>query len=118
MTNTPEEQAHINDTRNVSRGIGASELTDATEAEAKEKAAEASEKAVEEKKESKKLTIGQKIKKEVQHYWDGTKLLAAEVRISSQLAFKMAAGYELSRREHRQVCRTWTTCYWRMSSLT
>lgn len=59
----------------------------------------------EEKKETKKLTIGQKIKKEAQHYWDGTKLLATEVRISSRLALKMAAGYELSRREHRQVSK-------------
>lgn len=58
----------------------------------------------EEKKETKKLTIGQKIKKEVQHYWDGTKLLATEVKISFRLALKMAGGYELSRREHRQVC--------------
>lgn len=56
-----------------------------------------------EKKDAKKLTIGQKIKKEAQHYWDGTKLLATEVKISSRLALKMAAGYELSRREHRQV---------------
>ncbi|TPR08653.1 Protein kinase domain family protein [Aspergillus niger] len=48
----------------------------------------------------------QKIKKEAQHYWDGTKLLATEVRISSRLALKMAAGYELSRREHRQLQRT------------
>jgi LETM1 and EF-hand domain-containing protein 1 len=53
--------------------------------------------------EKKKLTIGQKIKKELLHYWDGTKLLVAEVRISSKLALKMAAGYELSRRERRQV---------------
>ncbi|KAL2155217.1 hypothetical protein VTH82DRAFT_3893 [Thermothelomyces myriococcoides] len=58
------------------------------------------------KKEEKKLTIGQKIKKEIQHYWDGTKLLAAEVRISSRLALKMAAGYELTRRENRQLKRT------------
>ncbi|KAI9374763.1 LETM1-like protein-domain-containing protein [Aspergillus egyptiacus] len=62
--------------------------------------------AEEQKKEAKKLTLGQKIKKEVQHYWDGTKLLATEVRISSRLALKMAAGYELSRREHRQLKRT------------
>jgi LETM1 and EF-hand domain-containing protein 1 len=55
------------------------------------------------KEESKKLTLGQKIKKEIAHYWDGTKLLATEVRISSKLALKMAAGYELSRRENRQV---------------
>ena len=58
------------------------------------------------KPEEKKLTLGQKIKKEVQHYWDGTKLLAAEVKISSRLALKMTAGYELTRRESRQLKRT------------
>lgn len=58
------------------------------------------------KKEEKKLTLAQKIKKEVMHYWDGTKLLATEVKISTRLALKMAAGYELSRREHRQLRRT------------
>ncbi|CAL5866151.1 uncharacterized protein PFLUO_LOCUS358 [Penicillium psychrofluorescens] len=63
-------------------------------------------KAAEGKKETKNLTIGQKIKKEVQHYWDGTKLLSTEVKISLRLALKMAAGYELSRREHRQLQRT------------
>lgn len=62
--------------------------------------------AVEKKEDKKKMTLLQKIKHEVQHYWDGTKLLAAEVRISSRLALKMAAGYELSRREHRQLQRT------------
>ncbi|OAL07374.1 LETM1-domain-containing protein [Phaeosphaeriaceae sp. SRC1lsM3a] len=56
--------------------------------------------------EKKKLTIGQKIKKELLHYWDGSKLLVAEVRISSKLALKMAAGYELTRRERRQLQRT------------
>jgi LETM1 and EF-hand domain-containing protein 1 len=56
------------------------------------------------KKEDKKLTLWQKVKKEAAHYWDGTKLLAVEVRISSRLALKMAAGYELTRRENRQVC--------------
>lgn len=67
------------------------------------KATEDQKKVAEEKKETKNLTMGQKIKKEVQHYWDGTKLLATEVKISSRLALKMAGGYELSRREHRQV---------------
>jgi LETM1 and EF-hand domain-containing protein 1 len=62
--------------------------------------------ALEKKDGKKQLTLMQKIKKEAQHYWDGTKLLAAEVRISSRLALKMAAGYELSRREHRQLQRT------------
>lgn len=64
----------------------------------------AEERKIEKKKEEdKKLTLRQKIMKEVHHYWDGTKLLAAEVKISSKLALKMAAGYELTRREHRQV---------------
>lgn len=63
----------------------------------------AKDQAAESKKEEKKLTLTQKIKKEVMHYWDGTKLLAAEIKISTKLALKMAAGYELSRREQRQV---------------
>lgn len=63
-------------------------------------------KVAEAKKEQKKSTIMQKIKKEVLHYWDGTKLLATEVKISTKLAVKMAAGYELSRRENRQLQRT------------
>jgi hypothetical protein len=64
----------------------------------------AEKKALTKKEEEKKsLTLGQKIKKELLHYWDGTKLLVTEVRISSKLALKMAAGYELSRRERRQV---------------
>ncbi|EOD49046.1 putative mrs7 family protein [Neofusicoccum parvum UCRNP2] len=56
--------------------------------------------------EHKNLTLWQKVKKEANHYWDGTKLLATEVRISSKLALKMAAGYELTRRENRQLRRT------------
>lgn len=76
-------------------------LTDLAANKAKETGA-----AVSESKESKKLTLGQRIKKEAAHYWDGTKLLATEVRISFRLALKMAAGYELSRREHRQLQRT------------
>lgn len=71
-------------------------------AEAKS-SAKPDEKAAVKKEEDKRLTIGQKIWKEIRHYWDGTKLLATEVRISSKLALKMAAGYELSRRENRQV---------------
>ncbi|KAK6388748.1 LETM1 domain-containing protein ylh47, partial [Oleoguttula sp. CCFEE 5521] len=48
------------------------------------------------KEEKKSLTIRQRVMKEVHHYWDGTKLLATEVKISSRLALKMAAGYELT----------------------
>jgi len=76
---------------------------------AEEKAAEdkAEEKKIAKKKEDEeKLTLWQKVKHEASHYWDGTKLLVTEVRISSKLAVKMAAGYELTRREHRQLHRT------------
>ncbi|KAL7809136.1 LETM1-like domain-containing protein [Trichoderma aethiopicum] len=58
------------------------------------------------KEEETKLTVWQKVKKEAQHYWDGTKLLATEIRISWRLALKMAAGYELTRRESKQLRRT------------
>ncbi|XMA18589.1 hypothetical protein WAI453_011380 [Rhynchosporium graminicola] len=87
----------------------AASKTDATEDQSLAELAGIKDKSVEKasaKKEEKKLTLGQKIKKEAQHYWDGTKLLATEVKISSRLAVKMAAGYELSRREHRQLQRT------------
>lgn len=73
-----------------------SELAVKKEAEAKDKV----------EKQGKKLSLGQRIKHEVQHYWDGTKLLATEVKISTRLALKMAAGYELTRRENRQLQRT------------
>jgi LETM1 and EF-hand domain-containing protein 1 len=86
-----------------------------TELAAKKAAAaesKAQSKDVEKKKEEqKKLTLMQKIKREVAHYWDGTKLLATEVKISSKLALRMAAGYELTRREHRQVCVSLTMEY-------
>ena len=62
--------------------------------------------AKKEDEEKVKLTIWQKVKKEANHYWDGTKLLVTEVKISSKLVLKMAAGYELTRREHRQLQRT------------
>ncbi|PSS08656.1 hypothetical protein M430DRAFT_69911 [Amorphotheca resinae ATCC 22711] len=81
--------------------------TDATEAMTLSELAGQTDKVAEKKDGKKeKLTLMQKIKKEAQHYWDGTKLLATEVRISTRLAVKMAAGYELSRRENRQLRRT------------
>ena len=48
--------------------------------------------------------IWKKVKHEVQHYWHGSKLLAAEVRISSRLQWKLLHGESLTRRERRQVC--------------
>ncbi|KAK9450394.1 LETM1-like protein-domain-containing protein [Limtongia smithiae] len=47
-----------------------------------------------------------KIKAGLMHVWDGTRLLGVEIKISSKLAYKMAAGYELTRRESRQLKRT------------
>lgn len=84
----------------------ATEAQSLTELAAEKAAAEAKDgnTALAKKEEKEKLTVWQKVKKEVHHYWDGTKLLVAEVKISSKLALKMAAGYELTRREHRQVC--------------
>ncbi|XP_068639879.1 uncharacterized protein [Aristolochia californica] len=45
-------------------------------------------------------------KSTMQHYWLGTKLLWADVRISSRLLFKLASGKSLSRRERQQLTRT------------
>jgi LETM1 and EF-hand domain-containing protein 1 len=42
----------------------------------------------------------------LQHYWLGTKLLWADVRISSRLLVKLAGGKNLSRRERQQLTRT------------
>lgn len=51
-------------------------------------------------------SIWSRVKGEVQHYWDGTKLLGLDVKISFKLLLKMSAGYELSRREMIQLKRT------------
>ena len=85
--------------------------TDATDALSLAELAATKERTIEKKeakkeKEEKKLTLMQKVKKEAAHYWDGTKLLATEIKISTRLALKMAAGYELSRRETKQLHRT------------
>lgn len=42
----------------------------------------------------------------LRHYWLGTKLLWADVRISSRLLIKLANGKGLSRRERQQLTRT------------
>ena len=44
-----------------------------------------------------------KIRHEAAHYWNGTKLLVSEVRISSRLQWKILQGETLTRRERRQV---------------
>lgn len=47
--------------------------------------------------------VWKKVKHEAQHYWHGSKLLAAEVRISARLQWKILHGETLTRRERRQV---------------
>ncbi|KAF9612677.1 hypothetical protein IFM89_003152 [Coptis chinensis] len=42
----------------------------------------------------------------LKHYWLGTKLLWADVRICSRLMVKLAGGKSLSRRERQQLTRT------------
>lgn len=42
----------------------------------------------------------------MQHYWLGTKLLWADIRISSRLLLKLVNGKGLSRRERQQLTRT------------
>ncbi|KZT74018.1 LETM1-domain-containing protein [Daedalea quercina L-15889] len=50
--------------------------------------------------------VWKKVKHEAQHYWHGSKLLGAEVRISSRLVWKILHGEALTRRERRQLKRT------------
>ncbi|TKY65321.1 LETM1 and EF-hand domain-containing protein 1 [Spatholobus suberectus] len=45
-------------------------------------------------------------KSTLQHYWFGTKLLWADIRIGSRLLLKLAGGKSLSRRERQQLTRT------------
>ncbi|KAL9054582.1 MAG: hypothetical protein Q9162_004044 [Coniocarpon cinnabarinum] len=95
-----EPTAHAKTAAEEAHSVSQLETTTATAEKKDVKSAE------KKKEEEKKLTIWQKVKHEAAHYWDGTKLLAAETRISFRLAMKMAAGYELTRREHRQFHRT------------
>ena len=44
-----------------------------------------------------------KVKHEANHYWDGSKLLASEIRISARLLRRLLKGKLLTRRERRQA---------------
>ena len=48
--------------------------------------------------------VWKKVKHEAEHYWNGSKLLVSEVRISARLQWKILHGETLTRRERRQVC--------------
>ncbi|SCU78976.1 LAMI_0A06810g1_1 [Lachancea mirantina] len=47
-----------------------------------------------------------RIKHEIRHYVNGTKLLGYEIKVSTKLLVKLVEGYELSRREKKQLKRT------------
>ncbi|GBN53386.1 Mitochondrial proton/calcium exchanger protein [Araneus ventricosus] len=53
-----------------------------------------------------KRSIGKRIWDEILHYYHGFRLLFVDIKISTRLAFKIARGEELTRREHRQLVRT------------
>lgn len=106
--------APFNMIRHNSTSSSSSKSTTDKTVPAKEKAtttpvaAEGGEAAKPEAKPEPKLTLWEKVKHEVQHYWDGTKLLGYEIKVSTKLVAKMASGYELTRREDRQLQRTIT----------
>ncbi|XP_055945800.1 mitochondrial proton/calcium exchanger protein-like isoform X2 [Argiope bruennichi] len=53
-----------------------------------------------------KRSLGKRIWDEILHYYHGFRLLFVDIKISTRLAFKVARGEELTRREHRQLVRT------------
>ncbi|AAS50381.1 AAR016Wp [Eremothecium gossypii ATCC 10895] len=57
-------------------------------------------------KKSAKDPLWARVKHEVRHYVNGTKLLGYELKISFKLLVKFAKGYELSRRETNQLKRS------------
>ena len=58
------------------------------------------------KTDTEKKSIWDKVKHEAQHYWNGTKLLGYEMKVSTKLIIKLIAGYGLTRRESQQLQRT------------
>ena len=51
-----------------------------------------------------KVTIWQKIKGEILHYYHGFRLFGLDLKVSAKLIWRVLHGKELSRREHRLVC--------------
>lgn len=57
-------------------------------------------------KEQKKLSLWQRTKKEIIHYYHGFRLLGLEVKIASGICFRLLCGHSLTRRERKQLVRT------------
>ncbi|CAH8523219.1 unnamed protein product [Dicrocoelium dendriticum] len=58
------------------------------------------------KKPSQKLTLWQKAKKEIVHYYHGFRLLGLEIKIASGICLRLLWGHSLTRRERKQLVRT------------
>ena len=52
------------------------------------------------------MHLKEEVKDTFKHYWLGTKLLWADIRISSRLLLKLTSGKHLTRREREQHTRT------------
>ena len=52
------------------------------------------------------MHLKEEVKDTFKHYWLGTKLLWADIRISSRLLLKLTSGKHLTRREREQLTRT------------
>lgn len=50
-----------------------------------------------------KVTVWQKVKGEILHYYHGFRLLGLDMKVSAKLIWRILHGKELSRREHRLV---------------
>lgn len=57
-----------------------------------------------------KVTIWQKVKGEVLHYYHGFRLLGLDMKVSAKLIWRILHGKELSRREHNLV-KLHSNCY-------
>ncbi|XP_076279143.1 leucine zipper and EF-hand containing transmembrane protein 1 [Lasioglossum baleicum] len=53
-----------------------------------------------------KLTIWQRVKGEILHYYHGFRLLGLDMKISAKLVWRILQGKALSRREHRLLIKT------------
>lgn len=53
-----------------------------------------------------KVTIWQKVKGEILHYYHGFRLLGLDMKVSAKLIWRILHGKELSRREHNLVSCT------------
>jgi len=58
-----------------------------------------------------KVTIWQKVKGEILHYYHGFRLLGLDMKVSAKLIWRILHGKELSRREHRLVRQAQYICY-------